>query len=319
MNNHRVFVLGGTGFVGRHLLNRLAREGIATRVATRHPHRCRDLRLVPGCEVHQVAGWDTPSLTAAMAGCTLVVNLVGILNEGGGRTFEGSHVTLVETATRAARAAGVPRFLHLSALNADAEEGPSDYLCSKGRGERVALAAEGLGVTCFRPSLIFGPGDHLFTRFAGLLRLAPGVLPLACADTRFAPVYVGDVIEAMLAALERPESRGQAYDLCGPRVFGLRELVEYAGERIGRRVRIVPLSDTLAQRQARLFQALPGKLFTLDNYRSLQLDSLCRQDGLGALGIQATDLEVVVPTYLGGASSPGWSGSRSSHSVSSAL
>lgn len=248
----------------------------------------------------QVEHWDETGLSNAMAGCDAVVNLVGILNEWGGRTFEQTHVGMVESTTRAALAAGVGAYLHMSALNAD-PAGPSEYLRSKGRGEAVALAAaeQGLAVTVFRPSVIFGPGDGLFNRFASLLQVLPGPFPLACADARFAPVYVGDVATAMLRAIEDPASRGQIYALCGPRTFALRDILTYTGSCIGRKVRVIALSDRLAQFQARIFEKLPGKPFSTDNYLSLQIDSLCGEDGLARLGITATDVDAVVPGYLG--------------------
>ena len=300
MKNRRICILGGTGFVGHHLLNALSGAGYACRVPVRWPERHRDLNLVPGCEAVQVADWGPDALAGALEGCTALVNLVGILNESGARTFERSHVQLVSDALDAAERAGVTRYLHMSALHADAERGPSEYLRSKGRGEALALAASarGMGVTSFRPSVIFGPGDSFFTRFAGLLRVLPGPFPLACPDARFAPVYVGDVARAMVACLDDPASLGRGYDLCGPRVFLLRELVEYTGTRIGRRVRVLGLSDGLARLQAKVFQHLPGKPFTMDNYLSLQVDSVCAGNGLAELGIRPTDIDAVVPQYI---------------------
>jgi NADH dehydrogenase len=299
MKKPRICVIGGTGFIGRHLLNRLAGAGYRTRVPTRRLHRHRDLKLVPGCELVEVEGWDEAALREQMAGCDAVVNLVGILNEGAGRTFEDTHVKMVEMVTRAAIASGVGAYLHMSALNAD-PAGPSEYLKSKGRGEALARGAadQGLAVTVFRPSVIFGPGDGLFNRFASLLRLLPGPFPLACADARFAPVYVGDVVAAMLRALQDPASRGKVFELCGPRTFALRDVLVYAGSRIGRNVRVIALSYRLARVQARVFEKLPGRPFSTDNYLSLQVDSVCREDGLGQLGIAATDVDAVVPAYL---------------------
>ncbi len=300
MKHARVCVIGGTGFVGRHLVKRLARAGYQTRVPTRHPQRHRDLRLIAGCELTAIGGWDEAALRETIAGCRAVVNLVGILNEGRGRTFEQSHVKLVEQVVRAAGASGAEAYLHMSALNAD-PAGPSEYLRSKGRGEAIALeqASAGLSVTRFRPSVIFGPGDGLFTRFATLLRLLPGPFPLACPDAKLAPVYIGDVTAAMLRVLQDPACRGECYELCGPRVFSLREILTYTGDRIGRPVRVIGLSDRLAQLQARVFEKLPGRPFSTDNYLSLQVESLCREDGLGRLGLTATDVDLIVPTYLG--------------------
>lgn len=299
MKHPLICVIGGTGFVGRHLLNRLSSAGYRTRVPTRHPHRYRDIKLVPGCELAPIGRWDESGLGELMAGCDAVVNLVGILNEGAGRTFEQSHVQLVAQSTNAALVAGVPVYVHMSALNAD-PAAPSDYLKTKGRGEAAALAAaaQGLSVTLLRPSVIFGLGDGLFNRFAGLLRLLPGPFPLACAESRFAPVYVGDVASAVLRVIEDRGSQGKIYPLCGPRTFALREIVTYTARCIGRKVQVIALSDRLARLQARVFEHLPGRPFSMDNYLSLQVDSLCREDGLGQLGISATDVDAVVPGYL---------------------
>ena len=301
MKNKQICVLGGTGFVGHHLLPALSEAGYRCRVPLRRPERHRDLRLVPGCSVHVLPDWGLDALRESLADCGTLINLVGILNEGSGRTFEQTHVTLVQTALEAARSAGVGRYLHMSALNADADAGPSQYLRTKGRGEALAHAAadQGLAVTSFRPSVIFGPGDSFFNRFAGLLRSVPGPFPLACPRARFAPVYVGDVVQALVRCLERADTVGRSYELCGPRTFTLKELVEYTGHRLGRRVRVLGLGDRLSRLQGLVFQHLPGRPFTLDNYRSLQVDSVCSRDGLGELGIRPTDIDAVVPTYLG--------------------
>ena len=301
MKNTQVCLLGGTGFVGFHLLNALSAAGYHCRLPVTRPERHRDLHLIPGCTLHPLTGWDAEALRDALAGCGTLVNLVGILNEGGGgRGFEQTHVTLVQDALAAAQAAGVRRYLHMSALHADAEAGPSEYLRTKGRGEALAQEANqrGIAVTSFRPSVIFGPGDSFFNRFAGLLRMLPGPFPLACPQARFAPVYVGDVVQAMVRCLEDPGTAGRSYELCGPRTFTLRELVEYTAARIGRKLRVIGLNDGLSRLQARVFQHLPGRPFTLDNYLSLQVDSVCTKNGLGDLGIRPTDIAAVVPRYL---------------------
>ncbi len=300
MKNKQVCILGGTGFVGHHLVTALSAAGYRCRIPTRRPERHRDLQLVPGCTLHPVNDWGEHALRDAFTDCGALINLVGILNEMGGRTFERAHVELVETALKAAEHSGVRRYLHMSALNANAEKGPSDYLRTKGRGEALAHAAAGRGiaVTSFQPSVIFGRGDSFFNRFAGLLRNLPGPFPLACPNARFAPVYVGDVAQAMVRCLESQSTAGKAYELCGPRTYTLRELVEYTAAHIGRKVRVIGLSDGLSRLQARVFQHLPGKPFTMDNYLSLQVDSVCTRNGLGELGIRATDIDAVVPAYL---------------------
>jgi NADH dehydrogenase len=300
MKNTQVCILGGTGFVGHHLATALSAAGYRCRIPTRRPERHRNLLLVPECALHPVDGWSEGELSDAFAGCGTLINLVGILNEMGGRTFEQAHVGLVETALKAAEHNGVRRYLHMSALNANAEKGPSDYLRTKGRGEALAHAAAGRGiaVTSFQPSVIFGHGDSFFNRFAGLLRRLPGPFPLACPNARFAPVFVGDVAQAMVHCLGSPSTAGKAYELCGPRTFTLRELVEYTGAHIGRKVQVIGLSDGISRLQAQVFQHLPGKPFSMDNYLSLRVDSVCTRSGLGELGIRATDIDAVVPGYL---------------------
>lgn len=300
MEIKQVCILGGTGFVGHHLAARLAADGIACRIPCRHPERHRDLMLLPGGETLAVDIFDPKALAAALADCQAAVNLVGILNPSGASGFRRMHVELVDILVDACRTAGVRRLLHMSALHADANRGGSEYLHSKGEGEdRAHSAPEALAVTSFRPSVIFGPGDSFFNRFAGLLRLSPGVFPLACPHARFAPVYVGDVAEAFARALADPATAGNRYDLCGPRTFSLRELVDYTARSIGRPTLILGLGDAASRLQARLLGMVPGKPFSLDNYRSLQTDSLCTDDGLGALGIAARDIDAVVPLYLG--------------------
>lgn len=298
MTSQSVCVLGGTGFVGQHLAAELSAAGYRCRILARHPQRYRDLMVLPGTELRPLRLSETGALADQMAGCDVVVNLVGILNQGGGRTFHGTHVDLVGRLLDAAGVAGVPRYLHMSALHADAIEGTSRYLRTKGAGEELAHSRAGMEVTSFRPSVIFGPGDGFFNRFAALLKITPGVFPLACPNARFAPVYVGDVTKVMSSALSDTGTIGRGYDLCGPRNYSLRELVEYTAALIGRKTRVVGLPDFAARLQARIFQLLPGKPFSMDNYLSLQVDSVCKQNALLEMGIRPQSVEAVVPTYL---------------------
>jgi NADH dehydrogenase len=298
MTIQRVCILGGTGFVGRHLAARLAASGYRCSVFARHPERHRDLLLISGVELQQSNIFKAGVLEDQLRGCSAVVNLVGILNEGAGQTFQRVHVDLVERILEAARTAEVKRYLHMSALHAQAGGGSSLYLRTKGEGEDLAHARSDMQVTSFRPSVIFGPGDSFFNRFAALLRTTPGAFPLACPGARFAPVYVGDVVQAMATTLADPGCAGEGYDLCGPRVYSLEELVEYTAARIGRRTTVVRLPDFAARLQARILQHVPGKPFTMDNYLSLQTDSVCAKNGLLALGLKPQSVEAIVPTYL---------------------
>jgi len=301
MKIEKVCILGGAGFVGHHLATRLAEDGLSCRIPTRHPQRHRDLRVLPGMELVPMEDLDSDGLKLLFDGCDAVVNLIGILNPEGDDGFRRVHVELVDRIADAGRESRIKRLLHMSALNASASQGSSEYLRSKGEGENRAHTAGGAiaAVTSFRPSVIFGPGDSFFNRFAGLLRLSPGFFPLACPDARFAPVYVGDVAAAFARSLNDPATFGQHYDLCGPRAFSLRELVAYTADNIGRPTRILGLGDAVSRLQARLLGLLPSRPFTVDNYLSLQTDSLCAENGLEALGISPRDINAVVPLYLG--------------------
>ena len=301
MKKHTMHALGGTGFVGRHLVNLLAADGHQVRVPSRHRERHRELLVLPTVQVIEANIHDTAALSEVVAGCDTVINLVAILNESRHANFRAVHVALPRQIVAACRERGVKRLLHMSALNADAKQGASRYLRSKGEGEDLVHAAadESLQVTSFRPSVIFGPGDHLFNQFAGLLKKAPGILPLPCPDARFAPVYVGDIVRVFSNALDNKASYGNRYDLCGPRVYTMRELMAYTARVLGVKRDIVGLPDGVARLQARVMQWLPGKPFTLDNDRSLQVDAVCKGDFPALFEVAPTAVETVVPYYLG--------------------
>lgn len=299
-----ICILGGTGFVGSHLVNRLTREGYRIRVLTRRRERNRHLLVMPTLELNEADVQDPTQLRAQLCGCDAVINLVGILNEKGhdGRGFHQTHVGLARKVVDACQANGIRRLLQMSALNADACVGASHYLRTKGEAEDLVHRENSheFRVTSFRPSVIFGPRDRFFNRFAKLLRLCPFVFPLACASTRFSPVYVGDVTQAFVTTLNIPEATGKRYELCGPHEYTLQQLVEYTAEVMDLSRRVIPLSDKLSLRQAKLLQMLPGKPFSQDNYSSLQVNSVCAgENGLQALGIHPVALESVVPKYLG--------------------
>lgn len=299
MKKRSICVLGASGFVGRHLVNHLVKEGCRLRLIVRHAERHRDLMVWPGVEVMEADVHDVEALKRGFKGCDTVINLVGILNENRKTSFQAAHVELPRKVVQACVARGVTRLLHMSALSADAAKGPSRYLRSKGEGEGVvhAASAQGLRVTSFRPSVIFGPGDHFFNRFAALLKLAP-ILPLACPDARFAPVYVGDVVHAFVTALRDKITVGQRYELCGPDSHTLKELVEYTARVLGVDRTIIGLGDALSRLMAGVMQFAPGKPLTPDNYLSMQADSECKGEFPTVFGIQPTAIEAVVPFYL---------------------
>ena len=305
MKIKRICILGGTGFVGGHLVNQLAKQGYSLKLLTRNRERHRKFIVMPNVELVNADLFASDTLMAEFRGCDAVINLIGILN-GSEQQFQTVHAELPQRVIAACQATGIKRYLHMSALNANNDNVTSEYLKSKAAGNQAAHqgAEHGIGVTSFAPSVIFGPGDSFFNRFAALLKMSP-VLPLACPNARFAPVYVGDVAAAMQTALSNESTIGQHYELCGPRIYTLRELVEYTAQLIGHKRVVWGLSDKMSLRQAKvfdwLFKWLPGDTpFSVDNYQSLQLDSICNQDGLGALGIHPKSVESIMPRLLGG-------------------
>jgi uncharacterized protein YbjT (DUF2867 family) len=296
MKPQRIVVLGGTGFVGSHLVPRLHADGHAITVLSRNRERHRELGVLPRVKVVNADVHDRAALARHLAGADAAINLVGILNERGsdGRGFRKAHVELTQTLIAACAEAGVPRLLQMSALRAG--EGESFYLQTRGEAE-ACVQASPLAWTMFRPSVIFGPGDGLFFRFASLLRIAP-VLPLARPHAAFAPVYVGDVAQAFARALIHPHTAGHIYELAGPRTIELAQIVRWTAQMIGKRRLVIPLPDALGFLQACVGEWLPGKPISRDNFRSLKLDSVAREDGLATLGIIATPMEQVMPALL---------------------
>jgi NADH dehydrogenase len=295
MEINTVAILGGSGFIGRHICHVLAARGYRARVASRDRERAkRQLILLPTVDVVETDVHDPRALCAFVRGAEAVINLVGVLHEGRGpASFQQAHVELARKVVAACREAGIERLLHMSALNAHAA-GPSRYLRSKGEAEAI-VRESGLAFTVFRPSVVFGPEDTFLNLFARLLKVLP-VVVLACPGARFQPVFVEDVAQAFVRALEDPASHGAAYDLCGPRVYTLRELVEFVAATTGRRRPVIGLNDTLSYWQAFALELLPGKLMTRDNYRSMKADSVCACPF--PFGIAPTALEAAAPSWL---------------------
>lgn len=302
MSKYSICILGGTGFVGHNLTTKLAGDGHRLLLPTRNRERNRDLLVLPTVTEVTADIHDPQALETLFQDMDVVINLVGILNEfrGAGNSFANAHSELAEKVVAACEKAGVKRLLHMSSLKADAEKGPSVYLRTKGKAEKaVRAASENLQWTIFQPSVIFGPGDSFTNRFADLLRSVPLFFPLARPNARFAPVYIGDVSEAFRRCLGNPKTHGQTFQLCGPQVYSLRELVSFVARQIGVNRKIIGLPDNLARGQARVMEMLPGKPFSMDNYHSLTLNSICDKNGLARLGITPRSLDVIAPTYLG--------------------
>ena len=305
MRDLSVVVFGGTGFIGNHLLALLAEASIPVLVAARHPERVRHLSMLPGVDVVEADIHDDATMRRLLAGQTSAINLVGILHGSRGRPygpeFRRLHVDLPRRIAEACAVNGVEHYLHMSALGANID-GPSMYARSKADGELAARSRPEVAATIFRPSVVFGPGDHFLTVFARLQRRFP-VIPLACAHAVFQPIYVCDVALAFLHALRDPATRQQVYQHGGPNVYTLAELVRLAGRHAGCERPIVELPERLARLQARLFERLPGEpVLTRDNLDSMRVDNVIDpaiQDlTAAALGIKLTPLETVAPHYL---------------------
>jgi uncharacterized protein YbjT (DUF2867 family) len=296
-----ICIAGGTGFVGQELIYRLTRAGHALRVLTRAGSHAIDLRPLPNVELAVGDVYQPEFLRRSLDGCDVVINLVGILNERGfrGAGFRRAHVEFTAGLLRAMLQLKVPRLLQMSALNADAEQGRSHYLRSKGAAEELLRAANpALDWTIFRPSVIFGPGDSLTNRFARLLRQTGGQLPLARATARFAPIYVGDVAAAFMLALHGGASSRKCYELCGPEVLTLEQIVRITASVAQLPCHIYRLPNAVARLQASLMQLLPGKPFSVDNYRSLLVDSVCHYDDGRRLGLPRASLSALAPLWL---------------------
>ncbi|HVY82408.1 MAG TPA: complex I NDUFA9 subunit family protein [Steroidobacteraceae bacterium] len=293
-----ICVLGGTGFVGSALVTRLAEAGHFILVPTRNLSRGKHLTVLPTLKLELANVHDVRVLGQLFTGMDVVINLVGILNERGRQTFRLAHVELASKIVEAMRAARVSRLLHMSSLGAGAQA-PSQYLRSKGEAEAlIRVAATSLDATIFRPSVIFGPRDSLTNRFAKLLRLTRGVLPLARPGARFAPVYVYDVAEAFMRALDNPQTIGKSYELCGPDIMTLADIVRTTAAAANLPCHLIPLPDFLAAAQGVLMDFLPGKPFSYDNYKSLTIDSVCTSDGCRSLGIEPARMRAIIPAYL---------------------
>ena len=289
-----VCVIGGAGFVGRHLCQQLAAQGYRVRVPTRDRERAKALILLPTVDVVVADVQDPAALAETVRGCDAVINLVGVLHDARGkRGFAAAHVELARKVVAACHANNVRRLLQMSALAA-APDAPSAYLRSKGEAEMI-VRESGLDFTIFRPSVIFGPDDSFLNMFACLARALP-VIALASPGARFQPVYVDDVAAAFVRALPDMKTFGQSYALCGPQRYTLRELVAYVGRITGRQRPILGLNRALSYCQAYAMEWLPVKLMTRDNLRSMEVDSV--SDSAFPFGIKPRALEAVAPMWL---------------------
>lgn len=293
-------VFGGAGFIGRHVVQRLAKQGYGVRIAGRDTEKAGRLRTLG--DVGQVVPvrasvTDDASVARAVAGADVVVNLVGVLFERKSGDFQRIHAEGAGRIARLAEAAGVRRLVHVAAIGADPDS-ESLYARSKGEGEQAVRAAFP-EATILRPSVVFGPDDQFFNRFAGLAAILP-VMPVVEGQTRFQPVHVGDVADAVMAAIARDDAAGRVYELGGPRVMTMRQVLEFVLEHTHRRRLMLPVPRALAAFQARIGEWLPNPPLTRDQLILLKRDNVVAADaaGLAALGLSPKAVEAVVPAYL---------------------
>ena len=300
MTFERIAILGGSGFVGRAVCERLTRRSPsgAIVVPTRRAMHADSVRPLPTVDVRVADIHDDAALRSVLTGCDAVINLIAILH-GSRAEFERVHVALPQRVAAACAAGGIRRVLHVSALGVG-QDAPSNYLRSKTAGE-AALRAAALDLTVLRPSVMFGAQDRLLNVFAQLQAVAP-VMPLAGGDTRFQPVWVEDVAEALVRCLDTPATIGQTIECAGPEVHTLAELVRLAGRWSGHARPILPLPMALGRVQALMMECLPGPpLMSRDNLDSMRAPNVASGTlpGLNSLGIVPASLAQIAPGYLG--------------------
>ncbi|HLD09175.1 MAG TPA: complex I NDUFA9 subunit family protein [Methylophilaceae bacterium] len=297
MRIKQVCVLGGSGFVGSSIVNQLSEAGYEVKVLARRREASKHLILLPNVQVADCDVMDDAALAKEIKGADAVVNVIGILHESKKATFKAIHVELPKRITAICKKLGVKRLLHMSALQAS-KNAPSAYLRSKAAGEAAVMAqAEYVQVTIFRPSVIFGRGDNFLNLFSTLVKLMPAIV-LAKPDAKFQPIWVEDVAKALVNSLQNVDTYGNSYDLGGPRIYSLRELVQFVVFVLGKKRMILGLNDKLSYMQAQVLELLPVKLMTRDNIDSMQVDSVTMGDFPKVFGFKPTSMEAVVPEYL---------------------
>ncbi len=292
----KICILGGTGFVGRSLISALSKENYTITVITRDFDKNKDLAIYPNLKLIQEDVYNEKRMLEVSKSHDVLINLIGILNEKGfrGKGFYLAHSKIARIILNVCKQNRIKRILHMSALNAD-PGGSSHYLRTKGEAESFlhTYGERFADVTSFRPSVIFGTEDSFINRFSDLLKFIPFVFPLACAQTRFAPVYVGDLVNFMKDSIDDFSSFNKKIDICGPKIYTLEEIVKIVIDVKGYSTRVIPLNNALSKFQAVMMEFLPGKPFSIDNFNSCLVDSIS-ESGLKF----KTELESVIKQYL---------------------
>ena len=287
-------IFGGTGFVGSNFAQKLSPLATEIVVITRDIERNKSLKMIPNLQLVPASISDSKTIRDVLKNAEIVVNTIGILNEFDQiSTFESIHFKFLQRLSQEIKVNKIKRFLHISSLNAKIDQ-MSDYLHTKGKAEDFILneMSSFCNTTIFRPSIVFGEEDSFFNKFAKLLKFIP-IFPLACPYARFQPIYVGDLTDFMISCISNIETYNKKIDTVGPKIYTFSELIKLTTKTMGIRRVIIPLNDSLSKAQAYVFQNLPGKLFTIDNYYSLQIDSVSENGYMGK-----TTVEQTLPNYL---------------------
>ncbi|MBJ41134.1 MAG: epimerase [Gammaproteobacteria bacterium] len=292
-NLNKIVILGGTGFIGSELAVKMSKLSQTVVVLTRNIETNKDLKLIPNIELVACNIHDERSLRENFKNTDVVVNAVGILNEFGDNSFKLLHYLLIKKISAAMRVNKVNRLLHISSLNADIRA-KSEYLRTKGKAEDYLLSEtkDFCNVTIFRPSIVFGDNDAFFNKFATILRFSL-VFPLACHNSKFMPVYIGDFTDFIISTVSSTNTYNTKINVTGPKEYTFREIIETTLRILKIKRIVIPLNNTMSKIQAYIFQRLPGKIFTMDNFEYLQVDSISTDGFKGT-----TSIEDIVPRYL---------------------
>ncbi len=298
MQVNTVCVLGGAGFIGRHVVRELDRVGYTIKVLTRRRENAKHLILLPNVQVAECDIMNDTALHDAVKGSDAIINLVGVLHQSRRAPFETMHGDLPRRLAAICKDVGIRRLIQISALHASSAA-PSIYLRSKAMGE-AAIKTSKLDWTVFRPSVVFGEGDNFLNLFAKIARVAP-IIPLAAPDAKFQPIWVEDLARAIVSSVNNPQTWRQCYDMCGPSIYTMQQLVAFAAKAVGANPCIIGLNSHLSYLQALLMELLPVPLMSRDNLRSTEIDSVSTSPFPAVFGITPTALEAIAPRYLSSA------------------